>query len=114
MKNRNVIRLKSDPQRIWQVHVKAMEESGLSRAEYCRRRNLSYHALGYWLRKLAKPIAKPSILVPITLPAQINPDVSTANQAALTILLPGKVAVAVGDNFSSVTLNKLLTLLENR
>ena len=34
----------------WQRHVRAQQESGLSRAEYCRQQNLSYHALTYDLR----------------------------------------------------------------
>ncbi|MFV0437527.1 MAG: IS66 family insertion sequence element accessory protein TnpA, partial [Desulfopila sp.] len=31
--------------RKWQAHVKALAQSGLSRAEYCRRHSLSYHAM---------------------------------------------------------------------
>ena len=36
------------------------------------------------------------------------------NQAELQIILPGKMSVAVGDNFSPATLIRLLTVLENR
>lgn len=45
----------SDPKtgvRFWPAHVRALEASGLSRREYCRRQRLSYHALTYWVRKL--------------------------------------------------------------
>ena len=38
--------------RQWEAHLKAAAKSGLSRAEYCRRHNLSYHAMGYWHGKL--------------------------------------------------------------
>ena len=38
--------------RFWQAHVRALDGSGLSRREYCRRQHLSYHALTYWVRKL--------------------------------------------------------------
>lgn len=102
----------SDPPRFWQTHIKAMEQSGLSRAEYCRRRNISYHALIYWQRKLTKPSTNPT-LVPISLPAKIHLG-PPSDQAALKILLPGKIAIAVGDNFSGATLNRLLALLESR
>lgn len=36
----------------WQEHVDALAKSGFSRREYCRRHQLSYHALTYWVRKL--------------------------------------------------------------
>ena len=37
--------------RFWQAHVRALAASGLSRRGYCRRHELSYHALTYWVRK---------------------------------------------------------------
>lgn len=37
--------------RFWQAHVRALAASGLSRRGYCRRHQLSYHALTYWVRK---------------------------------------------------------------
>lgn len=38
--------------RFWKAHVDAQVKSGLSRAEYCRQHELSYHTLTYWHRKL--------------------------------------------------------------
>ena len=37
--------------RFWQAHVRTLALSGLSRRGYCRRHELSYHALTYWVRK---------------------------------------------------------------
>jgi hypothetical protein len=42
----------------WQPHVEALAQSGLSRREYCRQHNLSYHAVTYWLRKLPQAVVK--------------------------------------------------------
>jgi len=53
-------------------------------------------------------------LVPVTLPAALMRNGGPHNHAELKILLPGKMSVAVGDNFSPATLNRLLTVLENR
>jgi hypothetical protein len=36
------------------------------------------------------------------------------DKPGLRVLLPGKMSIAVEDNFSSATLEKLLTVLENR
>jgi hypothetical protein len=33
--------------------------------EYCRRHDLSYHALTYWQRKLYRPSRQPAQLVPV-------------------------------------------------
>ena len=44
--------------RKWRVHLDAQSNSGLSRAEYCRQHDLSYHAFGYWRRKLHWPLER--------------------------------------------------------
>ena len=100
-------------QRRWQAHVNAAEKSGLSRAEYCRRYNLSYHAMTYWKRKLVRSNSRKASLVPVILPAALIRN-GWQSQAELQIILPGKMSVSVGDNFSPATLNRLLTVLENR
>ena len=101
-------------QRRWQAHVNAAEKSGLSRAEYCRRYNLSYHTMTYWKRKLSRSNNRHATLVPVTLPAALMRNGGQHNQAELQIILWGKMSVAVGDNFSPATLSRLLTVLENR
>ena len=100
--------------RRWKAHVNAAEKSGLSRAEYCRRYHLSYHAMTYWQRKPARSNGDKATLVPVTLSDALMRNGGPNNHAELKILLPGKMSVAVGDNFSPATLNRLLTVLENR
>ena len=100
--------------RRWQAHVNALAKSELSRAEYYRQHNLSYHALTYWKRKLSRPSSNKTTLVPVTLPAALMRNGVQHNQAELQIILPGKLSVAVGNNFSPATLSRLLTVLENR
>ena len=100
--------------RRWQAHVNALAKSGLSRAEYCRQHNLSYHTMNYWQRKLSRSNNRQATLVPVTLPAALMRNGGQHNQADLQIILPGKMSVAVGNNFSPATLSRLLTVLENR
>ena len=97
--------------RHWEAHLKAAAKSGLSRAEYCRRHNLSYHAMGYWQRRLSLEDSRQTF-VPVNMALIRRED--QPNESGLRILLPGKMSVAVGDNFSTATLNRLLTVLENR
>ena len=100
--------------RHWQAHVKALKKSGLSRAEYCRQYNLSYHALTYWQRKLSGPGSSKSTLVPVTIGHRIEQSPVQPDRAGLKIILPGRLSVEVGDHFSPATLTRLLATLESR
>jgi len=97
--------------RRWNAHVKALAHSGLSRAEYCRQHELSYHALTYWCRKLRKGHNGPaSTLVPVPL----NHFQQTSAKPALHLHLPGKCSIEINDHFSEQTLCRLLAVLEQR
>jgi hypothetical protein len=97
--------------RHWEAHLKAAAKSGLSRAEYCRRYNLSYHTMGYWHKRVSRESIRQKI-VPVKMALVQTED--RRDEAGLKILLPGKMSVVVGDNFSPGTLDRLLTTLENR
>jgi hypothetical protein len=95
--------------------VEALQQSGLTRAEYCRQQKLSYHALTYWQRKLsAKPSSKRTTLVPVPLKSLMDQSTVQSKRAALRVVLSDKIAVEIGDNFSSATLTRLLATLEHR
>ncbi len=102
--------------RHWKLHVETLKQSGLTRAEYCRQHNLSYHTLTYWQRKLSTKQAKSNetTLVPVPFKAIINHHSVEQARAGLKIILPDKIAVEVGENFSSSTLLRLLATLEHR
>lgn len=106
----------SNGQRFWQAHVTALEKSGLSRKEYCRQQQLSYHAMIYWqkkLRKQKKGIA-PATLIPVSLLPQCRErDSSASSRASLTVILDDKYSIRVGDDFSGTTLTRLLQTLES-
>jgi len=101
-------------QRYWQAHVTAQKQSGLSRAEYCRQHQLSYHAATYWNRRLSKPTSQETTLVPVTFSSRIKINTAPAAQSVFKVILPNKIAVEVGDGFSPTTLTKLLATLERR
>ena len=104
----------SSEHRKWQAHLAAQAKSGLNRAEYCRRQHISYHAFVYWLKKFGRPSGKDVTLVPITVQTVPNRVSRPGVSADLSIILPGNIAIAVGDNFSGTTLNRLLNVLEGR
>lgn len=114
MENQNSKQAQPNRSRYWQAHIKALTESGLSRAEYCRQHKLSYHALIYWQRKFSRKVQPSMTLVPVSLPTVPAITGSHAGEAGLKILLPGQIAIAVADHFSSATLVRLLNLLGER
>lgn len=101
-------------QRYWQAHIKALAKSGYSRAEYCRQNNLSFHAMAYWQKKISRTDKLKPLLVPVPLQNQLKQNNNSSNPASLHIVIPGNLSIAVGDNFSPVTLTRLLTVLESR
>jgi len=94
----------------WHAHVKAMKHSGLSRAEYCRQHELSYHAMTYWSRKIQRPNRTPnSTLVPV--PMHQVQQLTVARQP-LRLHLAGQRYIEINEHFSEHTLKRLLALLE--
>ena len=96
----------------WQAHIRILEKSGLSRAEYCRQHNLSYHALTYWLRKLSASSSHQPLLVPV--PLRQTAILSDRQPSGVKILLGGRVAIELTEQFSPAALHRALTVLEGR
>ena len=98
--------------RHWQAHLNALNKSGLSRAQYCRQHKLSYRIMSYWFRKLSTPGNNGPSLVPVIIPPNVTQNIRPSSQANLKIILPGKMSVEVGNNFSAKTLTRLLATLD--
>jgi hypothetical protein len=98
----------------WQAHLAAQAKSELSRPEYCRRQEISCHAFYYWRKKLSQTGGNNVALVPITMQPEPSWVIGNGGAADLTLVLPGNISIAVGDNFSGTTLNRLLNVLAAR
>jgi hypothetical protein len=104
----------SNNSRQWLAHVEAQQKSGLSRTEYCKQYNLSYHAMTYWTRKAHSPSGNKTTLVPVPFKSVPLPHLSGCAHPTLRINLSGKISITIGDDFSSNTLVRLLDTLEAR
>ena len=96
----------------WQAHVKALRRSGLSRAEYCRRHKLSYHALAYWQRKLdqSQGVAAPVLVqVPTIKRCEVQ-----QNRSGVSIRMESGMRIELDRQFSPEALGKVLEVLEGR
>jgi transposase len=99
--------------RCWHAHVKALKQSSLSRAEYCRQHKLSYHAMTYWCKRISRKKESQSNLVPVPFHYLQNQQVQPIREP-LRLILSEKMSIEIGDNFSEHTLTKLLSVLEQR
>ncbi len=45
----------------WRRLIASLEKSDLNRAEFCRRRQIGYHTMSYWIRRLQRLDAKECI-----------------------------------------------------
>lgn len=89
--------------KIWLAHLKACQNSGLTRAEYCRQHNLSYHALNYWKKKTDRQQKAAFNFVPV--PAIRIAQVATHNHTAtLKVDLGGSLKIEIHDGFTPATL----------
>lgn len=97
----------------WEAHIRAQQESGLSRAEYCRRHGLSYHALTYWQRKLPRPSQRQTQLIPVPTERITQHRISAAT-SGVKILLDDRIGIEVSEQFSPRALSQVLAVLESR
>jgi hypothetical protein len=101
----------SDRVGYWQRMVASLEASGLSRAEYCRRRRLNYHTLTYWVKRLGHSdqggagAGLPSF-VEVSWPGVAGP-------AAYEVRLGNGRAIRLGAGFESEALQRLIRTVES-
>lgn len=103
-----------DNSRQWRAHLKKQKESGMSRAAYCRQHNLSYHAMTYWHKKLARQSSSAVTLVQVP---SLIPGVTAEQRrkgSGVRIVTDRGLSIELDDNFSSVTLEKVLTVIGGR
>ena len=80
-----------------------LERSGLSLAEFARRRGLSEHTLRWWRKRLRETEPNPVEFVEVKVP-------SAGAVAYFEVVLPG-ATIRVGERFDSQALERLLTVV---
>ena len=81
----------------WEAHIQDFKESGLSKAAWCQKQNLSVHRLSYWLRHCSPQGKAPNeristSWIPMTVPDE-NQKISAPirihmNDATIDITIP--------------------------
>ena len=89
--------------RFWQDHLSRWQQSGLSRARYCRDNQLSYHRLIYWSKRFSACRESVSF-VAVPFSPEIHPSFTTP----LWLHLQNGYRIEVGRGFDPHTLVQLL------
>ena len=96
----------------WQSIIKECKESGMTVAEFCEDRNISWHAYYYWLRKIREYITQPQTteneFVQLPSPTEVA---APTNPGTITIHIGG-VAVEVEGNVNRASLKNVLKVLQ--
>ena len=94
----------------WKAHVKAWQGSGLNRAEYCRRHNISYHALTYWHEKLRdrECDSESSTIVPVMSVQQR----ACPSHSSVRIRFKQQFTIEIDQGFDGALLRKIIKVLE--
>lgn len=120
----------TDRARHWRGVVASWETSGLSQAEFCRRRGVKAVTFGWWKRRL-KGARKPTggirgggdgssvrgaaEFVEVALPqtAQVNESMSSAALGCYEIVLNGGRVIRLPHTFEPAVVVQLVTVLES-
>ena len=93
---------------IWSERIKEWQQTNMTGIDWCRKNSISYHAFGYWKRKLLLGTIprrkKPSF---VELPANIAQSNST-----ITIIMK-KVKIELSNDFDSTALLRCLKTLKS-
>ena len=94
----------------WKAHVKAWQDSGLSRAEYCRRHDLSYGAMTYWHGKTKGTDCQTASgsIVPVL---SIQP-VELSSHSPIRIIFREQFTIEIDAEFDEAVLRKVVRALE--
>ena len=95
----------------WPEHITSWEKTEMSQAEYCRRYGLSSKSFTYWKKRQGQTKVNPVSFVPVPLAPAIDVG-NKIGSASLCIVLDERYRVEVGDDFSPLTLQRLVHVLE--
>ena len=93
---------------LWKLHIKEWRSSDLTRADYCRRNDLSYDRFIYWDRKFRKE-ATPAF-IELKIPAVPYPKI-TPGKSSLRVAV-SRFQVSVDPGFDPAVLRQLVYTLD--
>ena len=102
--------------RYWSDLVAAWSRSGLSQAEFCRRRGVKVASLAWWKRQLHKPdgdLPKRRGRPPKTASRFVEVRLAGVSSATYEVVLARGRSIRVPSQFDPETLSRLITAVES-
>ena len=93
----------------WSDHIRRWQDSGLSKAEYCRQNHLTKHAFYYWCKKLRYVNLDEGSVVP--LPFRVVDLIP--GQPSFVLKIGQRFQVVIQGDFQPSVLKKLIKTLED-
>ena len=100
--------------KLWETHIRAWGNSGLTQNEYCRRNKLRSNQFCYWKKKLRQQSKISSSFVPVpiqSLPKQCSPENSNSG---LSIFLSNGIKIELNRDFNAAALSRVVVALGER
>ena len=100
----------------WKNHLKSWKSSGFSKAEYCRRKHISYHAFNHWQKKLQIPKPpSPITLVKLEESEKITSSFQQPPVSPQSIIRfwVNDFCIEIGNHFSKASLVQLIQTLRS-
>jgi len=91
--------------RYWKSHIDKWSDSGLTQTEYCRQNKISRDRFTYWKTKFKKN----NFPVDFVQVSEVSQVMRTAD---LKLNIGGGLQIEIPENFSQVTLEQVLKILE--
>ena len=106
---------KTDRAAYWRKHISQWSKSGLTQAEYCRRKEVSAAAFQWWkgeLRRKSKAKKKPSTSMQFVEVHGVSPAHVGHGETYEVVLSRGR-AIRVSSDFDSDVLKRLIAAVES-
>ena len=86
----------NEREQLWQGRVAQLQASGMTQRAYAMEHGFSEHQVGYWVRRITQPQAKPT-LVPVRVATSAPPAMTAIGlrkERGWTLTLPSNVPVS--------------------
>ena len=100
----------------WEHHLRSWKKSGLSKAAYCRQKEISYHAFNYWKKRIEKPKPpSPITLVKLEGTEKVTSSFQKQHETSHSSIRfwVKDFCIEVEDNFSKAGLVQLIETLRS-
>jgi hypothetical protein len=98
--------------KLWSAHIEAWQQSGVSQAEYCRKKGLNHHQFGYWKKKYTDKEKSAQCSAFVAIPIQHRtPSTSDQSDSGVTVKVSG-ITIQLTTRFSAAAFRRAVTVLQ--